>query len=88
MWVADRRHFILHPLASCNAYGCEEEQAKIPLLLQDSVSDSDARARDQPQSNVGSALDYCRICMQKRSLYAEFCSLRVAEEGSGNFGLW
>ncbi len=42
---------------------------------------------DQPQMTVASALDDCGICMQKRkSLDAEFCGSRVAEEGSGK--LW
>ncbi len=32
---------------------------------------------------VASALDDCRVCMQKRtSLDAEFCSSRATEEGS------
>ena len=42
---------------------------------------------DLLQSTVGSALDHCRVCMQKKkSLCAEFCSSRAAEEGSGK--LW
>jgi len=35
---------------------------------------------------VGSALDDCRVCMQKKnSLCAEFCSSRAAEGASRNF---
>ncbi len=41
---------------------------------------------DQPESTVGSAIDYCRVCMQRwKSLCADFCSARAAEEGSGIF---
>ncbi len=41
---------------------------------------------DQHQSTVGSAPEYCRVCMQKRkSLCAEFCSSRAAEETSRIF---
>ncbi len=41
---------------------------------------------DQPQSTVDSALDDCRVCMQKKkSQWAEFYSSRAAEEGSGIF---
>jgi len=38
---------------------------------------------DQPQITVASALDDCMVYMQKRkSLDAEFCGSRAAEEGS------
>ena len=41
---------------------------------------------DQHQSTVGSAPEYCGVCMHKRkSLCAEFCSSRAAEETSRIF---
>ncbi len=40
----------------------------------------------QRQSTVGSAPEYCRVCMQKRKiLCAEFCRSRAVEETSGIF---
>jgi len=41
---------------------------------------------DQRQSTVGSAPEYCKVCMQKWiSLRAEFYRSRAAEESSGIF---
>jgi len=41
---------------------------------------------DQRQSIVGSAPEYCRVCMQKKkSLCAQFCRSRAAEKAFGIF---